>query len=206
MHRYMYDSTDPAIIPTTAPIVCYYPHAWGTDISAHKNAIVVSIDNRGDHADDCHILDVETGAASNTTAAEWVQSWHKLHPSGLNCVNGWIRKPVLYTSEANLPSLRAACSGLDYDTWGANWSNGPGAIPGCFATQYTDHGPSGENYDMSVVFDDTWGVKPSTPVTPPPPKPPTTTATISGLVNWADNDWNGHARLVTSDDGGHTWH
>lgn len=206
MARTMYDSTDPTLIPTSAAIVAYYPHAWGTDISGHKDALVLSIDNTGAHADDCHILDVEQGAATNAIAAQWVQSWHKLHPSGLACLNGYITRPVLYSSTSNLASLREACSGLAYDTWAAQWDGNTTPVAGCFAKQYVDHGPDGENYDMSVVFDDTWGHISRTPTPTPTPSAPTTPAPITGLVSWADNAWAGHARLVTSDDGGHTWH
>ena len=205
MARTMYDSTDPTIIPATAEIVAYYPHAWGTDISEHPHALVVRIDNRGDHADDCHMLDVESGAATNTTAREWVQSWHFLHPLGLDAVNGWIRKPVLYASEAALPALRAACSGLDYDLWGANWSHGQTPVAGCFATQYTDHGPNGENYDMSIVSDDTWGHKP-VPVPPPPPVPVPVPPPhlITGVVTWFDNGQY-YSRPVTWHNPPGTW-
>lgn len=205
MARTMYDSTAPTLIPAEAEIVAYYPHAWGTDITEHSHALVVRIDNRGDHADDCHILDVEQGAATDAIAAEWVQSWHKLHPAGLDAVNGWIRKPVLYASVSALPSLRGACAGLDYDVWAAEWDGQISPVTGCFAKQYTDHGPNGENYDMSAVFDDTWGRKPVAQ-NPGPTAPATSTpAPIQGLVTWADNSWAGHARLVTSKDGGHTW-
>lgn len=205
MTRVMYDSTDPNIIPTNAPIVCYYPHAWGTDISKHMSSLVVRIDNRGDHADDCHILDVESGAATNTTARQWVESWHLLHPAGLNCVNGWIRKPVLYTSESNLASLRATCQGLDYDVWAANWSTGTQPIAGCFAKQYTDKGPGGENYDMSLVYDDTWGHVPTTPTPPPPPPGPPHVGTLAALLVWGVNPGVCSWREVHSADGGHTW-
>jgi hypothetical protein len=201
----MYDSTDPQIIPPTAEIVAYYPHAWGTDISAHLHALVVRIDNRGDHADDCHILDVESGAATDTIAAEWVQSWHKLHPSGLDAVNGWIRKPVLYASESALPGLHSACAGLDYDLWGANWSTGPlTPIAGCFAKQYTDHGAHGENYDMSTVFDDTWGHRLVSPPPVPPPVTPPPTPHITGVVTWFDNG-RYYTRNVTWNDPPGTW-
>lgn len=205
MTRTMYDSTDPRDVPGSAEIVAYYPHAWGTDLSGHEKALIVKIDNRGDHADDCHILDVESGAASIPTAVEWVQSWHKLHPAGLDAVNGWIRKPVLYISESMLANLRAATSGLDYDTWVANWSTGETPVAGCFAKQYTDHGPGGENYDMSLVFDDTWGVKPTAPAPAPIPHPTTPGTAVTGMVFWPDNSWNAHSRLVSSTDGGHTW-
>jgi hypothetical protein len=203
--RIMYDSTDPTIIPATAEIVAYYPHAWGTDISKHEHALVVRIDNRGDHADDCHILDVEAGAANNTTAHEWVMSWHKLHPQGLDAVNGWIRKPVLYCSESALPALRTACAGLDYDIWVANWSTGTTPVAGCFAKQFTDHGPHGENYDMSAVYDDTWGHKPTTPTPPPPPPQPHPAASQAALLVWGVGPDVCSWREVHSTDGGKTW-
>jgi hypothetical protein len=203
--RTMYDSTDPTIIPADAEIVAYYPHAWGTDISKHEHALVVRIDNRGDHADDCHILDVEAGAANNTTAHEWVMSWHKLHPQGLDAVNGWIRKPVLYCSESALPALRTACAGLDYDIWVANWSTGTTPVAGCFAKQFTDHGPHGENYDMSAVYDDTWGHKPTTPTPPPPPPPPHPAASQAALLVWGVGPDVCSWREVHSTDGGKTW-
>lgn len=206
MSRVMCDSTDPTLIPSNVDIVAYYPHAWGTNITSHEHALVVSIDNRGDHADDCHILDVETGAASNAIAAEWVQSWHKLHPNGMSCVNGYIGKPVLYTSTANLAALREACKGLTYDTWAAQWDGNTTPVPGCFAKQYIDHGPNGENYDVSAVYDETWGHAPTPQAPTPTPTKSVTSGPIQGLVTWADNSWAGHARLVTSDDGGHTWH
>lgn len=205
MNRYMYDSTNPEHIPPNARIVAYYPHAWGTDISSHKEAIVVSIDNRGDHADDCHILDVETGAASNTVAAEWVASWHKLHPAGLDCVNGWIRKPVIYTSTSNLAALRATIGNQDYDVWAAQWDNNTTPVPGCFAKQYADSTRTGGDYDASMVYDDTWGVAPGKPPQPPvkPPVPPANT--LAALLVWGVGQDVCSWREVHSSDGGKTW-
>lgn len=206
MARTMYDSTDPTIIPADAEVVAYYPHAWGTNIEHFKNALIVRIDNRGDHADDCHILDVESGAASIATAHEWVMSWHKLHPDGLVAINGWIRKPVLYCSESMLGNLRTQLSGLDYDVWGANWSTGQAPIAGCFAKQYTNKGPHGENYDMSLVFDDTWGHKPAAPTPPPAPKPAPKPASRAALLVWGVGDDVCSWKEVHSDDNGATWH
>lgn len=205
MTRTMYDSTDPTNVPSDAEIVAYYPHAWGTNITSHEHALVVRIDNRGDHADDCHILDVESGAASNAIAAEWVQSWHKLHPDGMSCVNGYIRGPVLYTSTANLSALRSACHGLAFDVWAAQWDGTETPVAGCFARQYVDHGPHGENYDMSLVFDDTWGhapaPKPPTPAPPPAPHP----TTLAALLVWGVGQDVCNWREVHSSDGGKTW-
>jgi hypothetical protein len=205
MARTMYDSTTPENIPADAQIVAYYPHAWGTDLSEHPHALIVRIDNTGAHADDCHILDVEAGAASNATAHEWVMSWHKLHPQGMDAVNGWIRKPVLYASTGALPGLRTACAGLDYDVWAAQWDGSQSPIAGCFARQYVDHGPSGENYDMSLVFDDTWGVKPVAPPTPPQPHPPIPAASLAALLVWGVGPDICSWRQVHSTDGGKTW-
>lgn len=205
MNRYMYDSTAPQHIPPNARIVAYYPHAWGTDISSHPNALVVRIDNRGDHADDCHILDVETGAASNAIAAEWAASWHKLHPAGLDCVNGWIRKPVLYTSSSNLATLRGIVGSTDVDYWGAQWDGNVTPIPGCFAKQYADPSMTGGDYDASMVFDDTWGVSPKTPPSPPVKPPAPTPGTLAALLVWGVGPDVCNWREVHSQDGGKTW-
>lgn len=203
MVRTAYDSTDPNLIPDSAPIVGYYPHAWGSDMTKHHNALQVRIDNHGDHADDCHMLDVENGAASVHVASLWIQSWHKLHPGGMHMANGWCRKPIIYCSESLLPQLRSACAGLDYDIWAANWSTGQTPVAGCFAKQYTDHGPHGENYDMSLVYDDTWGKETPAPA-PPPPPPPAPAPQYGALVTF-NNSPTPVMRLAASHDGGKTW-
>lgn len=203
--RTMYDSTDPNAIPEGAEIVAYYPHAWGSDMSKHSAALQLRIDNRGDHADDCHVLDVESGAASNATASEWVQSWHKLHPDGMHAANGYIGQPILYTSTSNLPALRAACHGLTYNTWAAQWDGTQTPIAGCFARQYADHGPNGEHYDMSLVYDDTFGKAPEPVKTPPPPPPAPHPATLAALLVWGTGNDTCSWREVHSTDGGHSW-
>lgn len=205
MTRYMYDSTNPQHIPPNARIVAYYPHAWGTDLSAHAGALQIRIDNRGDHADDCHVLDVESGAATNTIAAEWVASWHKLHPAGLDCVNGWIRRPVLYTSTSNLTALRSAVNNTNVDYWAAQWDNNTTPVAGCFAKQYADSSRTGGDYDASMVYDDTWGVKPSSPVLTPPPPPVPHPSTLAALLVWGVSQDVCSWKEVHSTDGGKTW-
>lgn len=209
MARTMYDSTDPRNVPADAEIVAYYPHAWGSDLSHLISPIEVRIDNRGDHADDCHALDVENGAATIALASEWVRSWHTLHPSGMHTGNGFIHKPLVYISHGSVPALRAALSGLDYDLWDAWWNVGPIQVDNAWGHQYVDRGPHGENYDMTVVFDDTWGLNPAAPAPTPVPTPtPPPVAVIRGAVLWpslqAPEDVN-FAR-VQSSDGGKTWH
>lgn len=207
--RTMYDSTTPSNIPADAQVIGYYPHAWDADISHIKAAIEVRIDNRGDHADDCHALDVEQGAADVQTAMHWVQSWNHLHPSGMHTGNGWIRKPIIYISESRLPELRTALAGLSYDLWVAHWGIGPTEIPGAFAHQYTNRGPNGENYDMSVVTDPTWGIAPApvvTPVPAPPTNPGPPTNPTYGCVVFFNGTPTPVSRMVQSTDGGQTWH
>lgn len=209
MARTAYDSIDPRNIPANAPIVGYYPHAWGTDLSHISAAIEIRIDNRGDHADDCAMLDVEQNAASVQTAHVWVSAWWAAHPHGMHTGNGFIRKPIIYISESRVEELRTALAGQDYELWVAWWGVGPTEIPGALAHQYTDHGPNGENYDMSVVFDDTWGLEPvpvtppAPPVTPVPPAPP---ETHTGVVVWSPNADAPLSRVVHTSDGGQTWH
>lgn len=206
--RTMYDSTTPQNVPADAQAVAYYPHAWGTDLSHIRAAIEVRIDNHGDHADDCHALDVENGAADVQTAMHWVQSWHALHPEGMHTGNGFIRLPIVYISESRVPELRTALSGMRYDLWVAAWGVGPTGIAGAFAHQYTNRGPNGENYDISVITDPTWGIEPAPVVTPPvttPPPPPPVVQTTYGCVVFFNGTPTPVSRMVQSTDGGQTW-
>lgn len=208
-HRVMYDTTDPRNVPTDAAVVGYYPHAWGADLSHIAHAIEVRIDNRGDHADDCHALDVEKGAATIAIAREWVQSWHTLHPNGMHTGNGFIRLPIVYISSSQVPALHAAMQGEKFDLWVAQWDGKQDQIYGAFARQYVNHGPSGENYDMSIIFDDAWGIAPTTPVSIPDPTPtpvPGGGSTIDGFVVFWDTTSHLSQREVHSTDGGKTWH
>jgi hypothetical protein len=197
----MYDSTQPGDIPRDAPIVALYPHAWNADFSGFPHALQVRIDNRGDHADDCHVLDVERYAATPTTAIQWIDSWHKLHPNGLAAVNGHFSKPTVYMSESPLAAFRSLAGNRIYDVWVANWSNGPTEVPGTVGVQYQNPQLTGHSWDLSVIYDDTWGA--SIPAGPPRPAGITRGRLIpinsSGSVDWQNSD-----ELSTSD-GGHTW-
>lgn len=202
-HRTMYDSTDPRLFPADADVIAYYPYAWGTDLSHVKAAIEVRIVNMNDgklHADDCHAIDVENGAASLQDAVNFVDMWHSMHAGGMHTANGWIRKPIVYISEARVPALRNALAGRDYDLWVAWWGIGPTDVPGAFAHQYTNRGPNGENYDISVVSDDTWGIQPAPPA---PPQPPATA--VNGMVVWMDSVHGLMSRIVSTTDRGAHW-
>jgi hypothetical protein len=179
--RIMYDSTDMAAIPADAQIVAGYPHAFPTDYTAFPHALQVKIDQHGNHADDCHVVDVEAGAVTPVTARQWVQSWHLLHPSGLAAVNGWFDVPTVYVQESNLASLRSGLVGLAYDVWVAWWDRGTGAVSGTSLLQYaspSSNPPSGGDFDVSVVYDASWGVA----------TPPSWQATALGLAKKTESD------------------
>lgn len=205
MTRTMYDSNTPNAIPDDAQIVAYYPHAWDGLHGRFGHALQVCIDNRGDHADDCHALDVENGAASVQTAVQWVQSWHKLHPGGLAAVNGWFDKPMVYANENTWAELYKVLPAGLYYAWVAQWGTGPTVLHDSVAHQYINHGPNGENYDISVIYDDALGIAPAPAPAPAPPPRPAAQPTIVGTMVWTDNDWILRGRLLSSNDGGHTW-
>ena len=199
--RTMYDSTTPADIPANAEIVALYPHAWNGDFSKFPHALQVHIDNTGAHADDCHVLDVESGAATVAIAHEWVQSWHLLHPNGLAAVNGHFGRPTLYYSQSLDSGVRSALSGLAYDVWEAHWDGVADGIAGAVGKQYANPKLDGHDYDMSDITDDTWGVETIAPV----PAPVTRLAgclipyAAGGIVQWHQS------REVYSADDGVNW-
>jgi hypothetical protein len=207
-HRLMYDSNHPYAIPDHADIVAWYPHAWDGLAGRFGDKLQVRIDNRGDHADDCHALDVEQNAARVQTAVQWVQSWHKLHPQGLEAVNGWFDKPMVYASASTWETLyKALPSGLYY-AWVAWWGIGPTVLHDSVAHQYINHGPNGEDYDISIVYDDILGLTfPPKPTPPPPPPPPPVPVRLGILIDTdgTPSDMAHSARPVRSTDGGKTW-
>ena len=166
--RTMYDSTNMDAIPLDAQIVAGYPHAFPVDYARFPRALQVRIDQHGNHADDCHVADVENGAITIATARLWVQSWHTLHPHGMPAVNGFFDQPTLYVQESNMGALRAALVGQQYDLWVAWWDRGTSPVPGTSLLQYASPSsspPSGGDFDVSVVYDASWGVAPVAPPT-----------------------------------------
>jgi len=162
----MYDSTNMDAIPLDAQIVAGYPHAFPTDYARFPHALQVKIDQHGNHADDCHVVDVEFGALIIAGALSWVRAWHQLHPSGLAAVNGHFNRPTVYASLNTWNSgLRAVLAGQLYDAWIAEWGTGPTVLPGSSAHQYENT----PGWDKSVVYDPAWGVSMPAPPTPVPP-------------------------------------
>jgi hypothetical protein len=198
-HRTMYDSTDMTAIPAHAEIVAGYPHAFPTRYDLFPHAVHIRIDNHGDHADDCDVLDVETGAASPAVAALWIQSYRVLRRPG---------KPTIYCNKSTLPLVRAACDvvGVNYDVWVASLGIPPVPYPGASATQYAwpqSAQSSGGNYDVSLVTDPAW--HPSA-VTPPPPPPPPAPEGVVVPYGYGPFVGQAHSVVVRQGPAGVWWH
>lgn len=157
--RVMYDSADMDAIPAGAVAVAGYPHRGGDTVwnpARFPRALIMAIDQHGNHPDDCHAADYEAFAIFGPGAIRaWVTTWHQLHPGGLAAHNGFFIRPVVYSDGSNLPAVRGVLAGLVWDLWVAAW---PGAGPvlqdGAEAHQYaseTSTPPSGGNFDLSAI-------------------------------------------------------
>lgn len=173
----MYDAADPAVvrdvIPSTAQAVAgyvgppsninryvtfpavvarFYSHAHCFSIATHNFLLAAC-------------LDVETGDATPDQAPGW---YHYALAAG-----HW--RPCFYANASTMPAVKAALVGAgipraSYRLWVAAYpGTGPNIPAGFDAHQYTDHGPNGENYDISVCTDDFFGPPPAPT---PPPAPP----------------------------------
>lgn len=164
----MYDSTNMGAIPDDAEIVAGYPYAFPVDYERFPHALQVKIDQHGNHPDTCHVADVENGTISPASIRAWVEAWHAAHPHGLAAVNGFFDVPTVYFSADNMKLVMGNLTGLGYDVWVASWDTGMTPVPGTSLKQYaspTSVPASGGDYDMSAVYDPTWGVRPK----PAPP-------------------------------------
>jgi hypothetical protein len=141
-----------------------------SDWAAHPQGVRICQDSGTDHTAD--VLDVETGAATNTNATHW-------HSSAVAAFNAATRPgqryPAIYTSASNVTplvnALIAAGIKSGVGLWVANWNlsdaeavaevqNAAGPFP-IIGVQFQ----SGQYYDTSV-FSSTWlehvSVKPET--------------------------------------------
>jgi hypothetical protein len=139
----MYDTTEPSLLPSDAQAVAGYigpPSSSNRYVDfgeiAHRfygHAHCLSIAAQAFLIAAC--LDVETGDANPGQA------------------------PGFYANLSTMPALIGALRGAqiprsEYRLWVADW-DGVAELPaGYDAKQYTDHGPHGENYDISILRDD----------------------------------------------------
>lgn len=136
----MYDSVNPAALPSTGDAYAGYVGGHWPDFAAEMHRFpgkpILSIAvNAGE---DAACLDVETGDASPNEAPAW---YHRQVARG-------IHKPFLYanvsTAAILIPTLeRAGIPRQDYWLWTAHYTYHPHIEPGSDATQWSDHTPPG---------------------------------------------------------------
>lgn len=163
----MYDSTDPALIPTTAPVVAGYvdgDYAWSQQDWDRFNCPKVRI-TINDGALTANVCDVEHGDLTPSLAATWC--WHKIHVLS--------QRPTIYCSLSNVETCKAELTRMnigltEVDFWIADYTgraatNPPSTLyPNSIGHQYIDTG----TYDLSVITP-TWLVITSQTISNPSP-------------------------------------
>lgn len=160
MARYMYDSVNPAAIPSSATMVAGYADGLYANIPAmrarfpHATIVTIAVS----HNSRAHVLDVETGDATPAQAVQW------LTQTMADLDNGQL---TVYCNMDAWPSVRTVirAAGIKEPNWWVARYDGNDTLPtGAVAKQYIgDY----NGYDRSVVADYWPGVDPA-----PAPKPP----------------------------------
>jgi peptidoglycan hydrolase-like protein with peptidoglycan-binding domain len=153
MTRLMYDNLNALLIPA-CQMAAWYPYDPRTSGPPKNATQVLTIDNSGLHPD-CNILDVETGAATNADAADWLDR-KSLASSD--------RIGTIYTSTGNYANVLSHIGDRPHSWWAAQWNGEPTVIAGSVAHQYQSSPPA-VGGDLSIVYDPTWY-----PATPTPPE------------------------------------
>lgn len=142
----MRDSVAVSAIPSgTRAVAGYTSGFWPTYsglVRAFPRAYHVSIAISVAHHADC--LDVEPGDASPSQSGAWVRA----------DIAAGFKRPCVYANLATMPAVKASLAGMarsQYLLWDADWTFRPHLDAGYDATQWTDHGPQGQNYDESTA-------------------------------------------------------
>ena len=146
----MYDSTNAADIPTTAPIVAGYidgAYVWSpADWARFPNALHVRIACFAS-TDGGQVLDVEEGCATPAEAPGWAA---KRRLAGV--------EPTIYCSASVVGAVQAAFTAQGVPQplfWVADWTGSEHLHPGSVATQFANPPASGGHFDLSVT-NGTW--------------------------------------------------
>lgn len=165
----MYDSTNAANIPTNAGVVAGYvdgKYAWTqADWDRFPNAVKVRIavfatTNDGD------VLDCENGDATPTKCPGWITMRQA----------AGVPVPTIYCNLSTMPVVQAACQGLTYNLWIADWTGKSHLVQGSVATQYAADG----TYDLSLLSEG-W---PDVANVPPVPQDYLDKFTLAGPYDW----------------------
>ena len=162
MTRTMYDAVTVGNIPQSATMVAGYVDGNYKTVPALRRrfpkAKIVTITVLGGDLT-ANVVDIETGDCTPASGVAWAK---RRLAAGYH--------PTLYMNASTWPAVKAEVhrQGLDgkVSYWVAQYDNHPVIPAGAVAKQYIDHGPHGENVDISVVADYWPGVDPK-----PTPKP-----------------------------------
>lgn len=145
----MFDSVNPAAIPSTAYRVALY----GTgDFAVAENSPLwgrwhrtYAIDVNGTAPEFCSVADVENFDLSPADVPGWCARRLAAHPGGVLC--------RIYMNRSTWPAVKAEVAGMPADHrsqvryWVADWTGVYHDIAGAAAVQYAPVGP----YDLSSV-------------------------------------------------------
>jgi hypothetical protein len=178
----MYDSTNPAAIPSTAPLVASYVDGFGGYTQAvalfgASKVLSISVGNN-----DADIADVESGAMTPSDLPGWIARQ----------VARGVARPVVYCNESTWPSVKAAVGDLNVSYWIAD-PGGSGVIAGADAVQNVWEG----SWDSSVVQSTfPFYNGPVTPVTPPASGYPLSEGDTGALVSTTQTNLNKWAKPI----------
>lgn len=169
----MRDSVTVSAIPSGTPAVaCYVVGTFancGSMHAAFPHAALVSITPTASFTP-ARCLDDEPGDATPGESGGWV----------LADIRAGVAKPCEYASLSNMGAVKANLAstlGAGWRTrvflWDADWTFGAHLDAGFDCTQWTDHGPQGQNYDESTCSRAFFGIAPK----PKPPGPSSSTVT-----------------------------
>lgn len=144
---YMYDAIASKVdsIPADAGVVAGYDDghlipAWtDADWARFPNATHVHITTNGETLTS-DVADIEAGDLTPQGAADWIRR---------RLAAGITTTPTLYCSAANVPNVQAACVGLAYNLWVADWTGTEHLPSYAVACQFSARGV----YDVSVLRD-----------------------------------------------------
>jgi hypothetical protein len=151
----MYDSVTPSAIPLDAKAVAGYVGgnfpSFSLIVQRCPKALHKSIAVNAE--EDADILDIESGDA----VPEQYPAWHRRQ------VARGVKMPGPYAPASEMPAVLAACAAAgiarsEMADWWAHFNNEPVLEGGGRAKQYIDHGPQGQNYDISVCDPGFFGV------------------------------------------------
>lgn len=172
MTRYMYDSIDPATIPTSATMVAGYADGLYANMNGmaarFPGAVRVSIAVA--YTTTAQVLDVETGDATPAEAVLWCTQTMASTPNS---------HLTVYCNTSTWPSVRQAFQSAgvtEPQYWVAAYDGDPTIPAGAVAKQYQNT----SGWDLSSVADYWPGVDPN----PSPAPTPTPTPQESDMPQW----------------------